>query len=408
MTTVIFVHGIGGRIYNYLETFETIEKEIKNLREDIIVHPCLWGDDLGAKYRIVSGGSVSTPEYDQTREEEDLNNSLLWEKLYKDPFYEIRFLSLKKAGITKPPRVGELSPFQQIDSSLKNLVESTNEDLRRLKLISGIADDIFQQAHKAITTSDFYKEQLKLNASEPLDEYYETLSRFFVAEAIYLLEQQARSASIRWNPKLRDDIMDCICKELTRGVQRRALVTDWLKKQALWGLQSMFLDTNRGSLTDFVSPYAGDILVYQANGKRIRQFIKEEIEKEEIIPPVVLLAHSLGGIACVDLLVEQNLPKVELLVTVGSQAPFLYEIGALQSLLPDDKDELPPLPEHFFSEDKWLNIYDPKDILSYYASGAFPGRVTDKKVNNMQHFPQAHNAYWSNSDMWDEIVRRLP
>ena len=103
--------------------------------------------------------------------------------------------------------------------------------------------------------------------------------------------------------------------------------------------------------------------------------------------PVVLIAHSLGGIAAVDLLVSQPLPSVRLLVTVGSQAPFLCEIGALWSLPHGD-----PLPDHF---PPWLNIYDPRDLLSYIGAPLFPRRVEDVEVNNKQPFPQSHSAYWA-------------
>ena len=68
-------------------------------------------------------------------------------------------------------------------------------------------------------------------------------------------------------------------------------------------------------------------MLYQTRGEKIRAFIQEQIAQAE--PPVVLIAHSLGGIACVDLLVQQQLSQVELLVTVGSQAPFIQHIRSL-------------------------------------------------------------------------------
>ena len=111
--------------------------------------------------------------------------------------------------------------------------------------------------------------------------------------------------------------------------------------------------------------------------------------------PVTLLAHSLGGIACVDALIEEPIPGVERLVTVGSQAPFFYEIDALAAL-PYGK----PLPDQFPA---WLNIYDRRDFLSYIAAGVFPGRVTDQRVDNGQPFPQAHSAYWRNDAVWRHI-----
>ena len=46
---------------------------------------------------------------------------------------------------------------------------------------------------------------------------------------------------------------------------------------------------------------AGDILLYQSRGHDIRAFIEEKLQHAE--PPVTIVAHSLGGIACVDLLV---------------------------------------------------------------------------------------------------------
>ena len=87
--------------------------------------------------------------------------------------------------------------------------------------------------------------------------------------------------------------------------------------------------------------------MYLARGDAIRDFIAARIEA--VPGPVLLVAHSLGGIACVDLLARKDLPKVKLLVTVGSQAYFLYEINALPSRKWGEK-----LPCHFPS---WLNIY---------------------------------------------------
>ncbi|MGH7471395.1 MAG: hypothetical protein ACRENP_25885 [Longimicrobiales bacterium] len=87
----------------------------------------------------------------------------------------------------------------------------------------------------------------------------------------------------------------------------------------------------RGDLMDGASPMVGDILLYQCRGHRIRDFLSRRIR--EVTPPVVILAHSLGGVAAVDLLVQDDLSeRVALLVTAGSQAPYFYEINALASL----------------------------------------------------------------------------
>ena len=162
---------------------------------------------------------------------------------------------------------------------------------------------------------------------------------------------------------------------------------------------------NRGRLTDAAVPAAGDILLYQAKGQPIRDFIRHRVES--VKPPVVLLAHSLGGIACVDLLVREELPRVSTLVTVGSQAAFLYELNALESLAFGE-----PLPYTFVR--RWVNIYDARDFLSYRAAKVFPvtcgggPEVVDHRVDNSLPFPNAHSGYWDNTDTWDIVAREMP
>ena len=121
----------------------------------------------------------------------------------------------------------------------------------------------------------------------------------------------------------------------------------------------------------------------------------------------MLLAHSLGGIACVDALIEAAHPAVTALITVGSQAPLLHELDALGSLpLPRDAAGRPTgkagtLPAHF---PRWLNIYDRQDFLSYCAEPVFgASRVRDLMVDNQQPFPASHSAYWSNAAVWTPI-----
>ena len=49
MTTVIFVHGTGGRGKEYLATFQQIEKVFGERRPDVKVESCLWGEKDGVK-----------------------------------------------------------------------------------------------------------------------------------------------------------------------------------------------------------------------------------------------------------------------------------------------------------------------------------------------------------------------
>ncbi|MBW5486791.1 alpha/beta fold hydrolase, partial [Streptomyces bambusae] len=154
----------------------------------------------------------------------------------------------------------------------------------------------------------------------------------------------------------------------------------------------------RRALTEAAHPAAADIMLYLSRGEPLRRRLRELIGKLE--PPVVVIGHSLGGIIALDTLVTAPLPQVELLVTVGSQGPFLYESGALPGLVHPE-----PLPDHV---PDWLNLYDPRDLLGYVGAPLFPGRVTDVAVDNRQPFPAAHSAYWTNPAIYRALAGRLP
>jgi hypothetical protein len=196
-----------------------------------------------------------------------------------------------------------------------------------------------------------------------------------------------------------DALVRAYAEALTGGLQARGWIGGWVG-HALAVLGTRHLLERRGRYTDWIIPAVGDVLVYQGHGQAIRDRIVSSLPGDG---PVVLLAHSLGGVACVDLLATTDLARVELLVTVGSQAPFFYEMGALQGL-PYGK----ALPGHF---PHWVNIYDPRDFLSYVAEGLFaagaPRGVTDVRVNNHQQFPRSHSGYWTNPQTWDAIVPLL-
>lgn len=398
MTTVIFVHGTGGRKAAYRLTFEKIEEILNQQRPDLKLVPCLWGEEHGTKLKA---GGASIPDYGSTGGGAELNNQednpiLLWEQLYKDPLYEIRLLSLRPMSRqTAVP--GRATPSQELRNRVNQLTAS--ETLRTQLKEARIAG-VFDPAHQAITKSKAYGRLLD-TASRPLEQDYVAIARAIVAKVIELCDREYIDPPIHLNTDLRDRTVDMINRELTQGTESRGVI-DWVKNNMLGGLKELgnkHLQRQRGALTDAAYPFSGDILFYQAKGKKIRDFIQEQVEQVE--SPVVLLAHSLGGIACVDLLVEQKLPQVELLITVGSQAPFLYEIDALQSLSYGET-----LPDHF---PKWVNVYDLRDVLSYVGDrpGLFPGKIKDVKVDNKQPFPESHGAYWYNSDTWEAILPEL-
>jgi len=192
----------------------------------------------------------------------------------------------------------------------------------------------------------------------------------------------------------RDELVDT-CVNSLGG--RELGVKDWITSRLVgFGLRwaTAKARREREALFSAAYPAAGDILLYQARGQAIRDFIAQQVLA--CGDGVAILAHSLGGIACVDLLVERALPQVELLVTAGSQAPFLYEIGALSQLPCGD-----PLPAHF--PRRWLNFYDLNDLLSYSAARLFKGVAEDVRVDSGQPFPDSHSAYWTQPALWQAL-----
>ena len=131
--------------------------------------------------------------------------------------------------------------------------------------------------------------------------------------------------------------------------------------------------SRRNSFNEVAAFPIGDVLLYQSRGEEMRAFIRRKIETAT--PPITLMAHSLGGIACFDLLASSDPPVVAHLVTVGSQSPFFYEIGALASLKPTQK-----LPAGF---PPWLNVFDRNDFLSFVAEVAV-FRAVDREVESGQ------------------------
>ncbi len=394
MTTVLFVHGTGVRNPVYEETFKLIEKTLHLDRPDLKVERCLWGDELGTK---LNAQGASIPLYDATLalddEEEEDYSIVLWEQLYSNPLYELQVLSLK------PGNESGGNPFgEQPGDELHSRVESFNPSPElQAKLDAAGILEVFESARDTVIQSDAYNEALQ-NASEELGEYRDAIARAIVAQAMFDCEQQDKYPPLLTDAQLRDEVV----KLLSLALGEAELgIGDWVVKplsQLAQPIGTFYVKRRRGIITRSVSPTPCDILLYQGRGDRIRDFIRAKIEQAE--PPVVLLAHSLGGIACVDLLVQHPLPQVKLLITAGSQAPFLYEINALYSLEYGE-----PLPDYFPS---WVNIYDLRDFLSYIGSNVFPNKVQDVLVDSKQPFPRSHGAYWTNQAMWKAIIPRLP
>ena len=394
------MHGTGVRRQSYEESLARVIYELKRDGTDVV--PCLWGEECGVK---LHKGGISIPDFDSTRPpallidpmtEEDREASV-WAALYEDPLLELRLLSVN------PQQTGGFMPNRQ------TAYQELDAILRQLRIEGALADQIgrcglagvWTDAMRAITTSREFRDALT-GAASVTTELRQAVAKSLVAQALSLRQAQFDDAADwpDWPDWIaggdRDRLVELLLDAL--GGADRGLVGDAFKKLIAHAV-TRYVRPRRGRLSETSFAAAGDILLYQARGQAIRDFIRATIEACQ--GEVVLLAHSLGGIACVDLLVECPLPRVKLLITAGSQAPLLYEMGALVS-----RPFGEPLPPHF--PKRWINLYDPRDFLSYLARGVFSGpEIKDIRVNNRQPFPQSHSAYWRNDQVWDAIREEL-
>lgn len=407
--TVLFVHGTGVRQPGYSDSFARVRSRLRSLGRDTQFEPCYWGGTCGARF---NAHGLSVPEYDSTRgigdtvESEDLQ-ATLWELLCRDPLFECRILKL-----SLPAR----SPFTQpIHNPILGRIERGLGDGETAHVVATLEDDSTRKRVDAAMRWLAGRPEFRslIEATDDTKLYAATAARAIIARAIESQEsddedegERPNSLPMETDPSLRDRLVDDLTVYIggcDRGFVGALLetVTGPLQGLALWGVSGLAA-RRRGKLMDGVSPLAGDVLLYQARGRAIRDFIRDRIRTTGA---EVVLAHSLGGVACVDLLIEEPESSVRLLVTAGSQAPYFHEINALQSL-PFDPAAKPGerLPAGF---PRWLNIFDRRDFLSFVGNGIFGSRVTDKQVNNRLPFPQSHSGYWSNDTTWDAIREAL-
>lgn len=402
MGSIVFVHGTGVREEGYNESLGQIRANVKH--DELLVEPCFWGELHGAKQ---NKPLLSVPNYQQTLGDdkpltEEERKIALWGVLYQDPLYELRLFEIRnnQSCADDLSRLGQLNIYEQLAPKINSLEanQALNAELQK----SGL-EKVWGDAIKKVLDSSEYKSLQ--STFDNITEVRQAVARSFITCALQLKYPGVDSIWIEADAR---DRMEELILDLLGGRDMgvREWLFDKLKPPLTWWVRR-----NRGQFSADGFAFAGDVLLYQARGQDIRQFIRGQILNtyERTGAPIVLLAHSLGGIACVDLLVKQDLSdKVELLITVGSQAPFLYEMNALGSL-----EFGKPLPDHFPA--RWLNIYDERDFLSYLAAGVFKGAegrglapiIKDIPVDNRQPFPQSHSAYWENPEVWEAIRGEL-
>lgn len=379
--TIVFVHGTGVRLAAYQRGITHAAKVAASA--DVTEHfvECAWGDPLGVEFE---GRSLPDPPSAQKLEDEQ-EDFARWNWLFDDPLFELDQLTIRAtAGAAQHavPMPGTEPAWLELWNAILAYEPST--ELRLLLDRGGLAEFWAEGWSRTTAQSSTARDAFEASAHE-LPEASHALARAVVAQ-LHVIATDAGVAGPT--------------RALRQSLVERLLV-DW--HQQVYGLGTFFANifrraatsvirNHRNGLSDAAAFPVGDVLLYQARGAQVREFIREKIKQSP--SPVTLVAHSLGGIACVDLLALPNPPRVARLVTAGSQSPLLYEIGALLSL-----KRPAPLPVGF---PPWLNFYDRNDFLSYVAHRFWP-EVTDFEVESGQPFPDSHSAYFGDAALWQAV-----
>ncbi|WP_244204121.1 hypothetical protein [Streptomyces africanus] len=404
---VLLVHGTGVRQKRFDATFDLVARSLRGHLPDADLVPCYWGGDFGV---TVTGGLKSVPADQVTRGVLDdvpvagpLEQEVaLWSLLLADPLCELRVLAAA-SGSEDYGMPGVRSPGEAVARRLTDLAAHRPEtgELRALLDSLGIAGHYGPVLRRIAGATEFA--EACAHARDPVDarEVVAAVARAVTAGLLSAAKEEAVCTGAE-----RDRLAD-LFSGLLGGTARApgGRATAVLGTLALRILTQPALNHWRGPITGGSAPALGDILRYQARGGPLRDHLEGVLRSGT--GPTVLIGHSLGGIALVDLLAmaaarQAPLPGVRLLVTVGSQAPFLHECGALTGLRPGAG--LPPgFPD-------WLNIYDRQDLLAFRAQPVFPGdkRVTDHEVTSRQPFPLSHGAYWKLEALYQRIAEALP
>lgn len=392
MTTVVFVHGGGVRDASFALTCKFIQQVFVDQAIASKLAFCFWGVEHGSK-----PPDLCIPEAELRGKSPNVLTSAQkverWSMLYRDRLAELRLLKTRPNAVARPSQRQGVEIWAHIEAYVPS---SRLRDFLEKWQLAGYWD----RAWRYILVENETAKEVLVSSGADFGEPAECIGRALVAElTILALADSVQSL----DGDHRDELVNL-------------LITDWKGRDG--GVNhyvgSLLADVRtpagrtRGQPFDATTASLGDVLLYQARGEAIRKSIECSIamamgaDNDSGGGRVVLLAHSLGGVASVDLLATKTIPCVTHLITVGSQSPYLYEIGALHGLDVAKQEKLPP------TFPRWLNLYDPYDFLSYVAEPVFQSEnVRDVRIESGQPFPESHGAYWTNNATWRAIKQFL-
>jgi hypothetical protein len=386
VATILFVHGTGVRSKREREALDRIGDGFRNALPGAVVETCSWGDALGVaptrKPEEKDGAGELWSPAEPGVSWSDAERAV-WARLYDDPLFEIR-----PAVLATPGDASSISP-RALDLLRSRIRKLPDEPVVQQLASPGGPGGPLREAVTELLRNEEFTAALPFLAARAS---HDLVARCLTAVHIRVCENDDGTVIV--SAAARDALWRAIEKCLGSaplGLGDRTRAVAWSTAQHM---ARPVVRRHRGRLLTRATPALGDILLYQARGKPLRTFLAERVR--EIAGPVALLGHSLGGVACFESLVAHDLPNVRVLITVGSQVPYLYGLDALATHRLGA-----PLPGHFRA--RWVNVVDQEDLLAFPAEDHFEGRVTDIEVDTREPFPRAHGSYWTTPQVYEAV-----
>ncbi|MEU0932668.1 hypothetical protein [Embleya sp. NPDC005971] len=401
MTTIVFVHGTGVREIADSAAVRTVTAKVAERLPGVAVEAVDWGAACGVEVsptlRTLIG--IADPEepgraVEVDPEEADLR---LGATLEVDPLHELRAVAEARA------QAGALRRSEAGDDLRWAVRHAVVETALADVLPGGPAEwgESFTTAARRVAESVEFEAAADVLAASA---DYDVIGRAVVGAFGQALGGRADGPGpwpVEWRGLLVAGVRDACGGDAAGGRISGALKGSLM--YASWPLQSLL----RGGTLGGSVPAIGDILYYQAHGENLRAYLAARIAR--IRGPVVVLAHSLGGIASFETLTQARsasepdqprypLPQVRALITAGSQIGYFGALGALATQpASSGPPRSPSIP--------WINLWNARDWLSFRAHPVFADAVHDVEVRVRRPFPQAHGVYWKCDELYTEIER---